>query len=168
MKTVQRDRDERTPEEKIQVSPEELDVEWCRIARDIYQAAEAVTDAEENVLLAEAKKTKVMTERDLEIRQAPSVFGLEKLTEAGVKSVLLDDKAVQKADEKCRHARLIHSRAKNLVTGLTEKRRALENLVTLHGLNYFAEPRDKTGVGEKMRREKTTNRINERLTTKGK
>lgn len=169
MPRVQREAvDRRTDKEKVHIDPNELDVEWCRIADDIYEAAEKVTDVEAVILIRETKKTRITNEMDLKIRQEPQAFGLETVTEPAVKAALARDKSIQKAEARLHDARISLMRAKNLVTGLLEKRRGLEHLVTLQGQNYFATPRDKTGIGGDMRRKNIDDKISTKLQKKGK
>lgn len=167
-KTVERDiEDTRTDREKVKIDRSQLDDEWCRIADDIYAAAEKVTDFEAEILALNRRKKKLQTSFKLKIRAAPEDYGLEKLTEAGIEDALSNIKKYREADEAVEDVKILQMRAKNLVTGLVEKRRGLESVMTLFGWGYFADPKDKTSAADSMRREATNGRIQSALKKKG-
>ena len=101
-------------------------------AEDLAQAKRALEEVsnEEKVIKAEV---------ELDIRDAPGKYGLEKLTEALIASVAY-------VAEECKSARAAVIEARHrvdvlgaAVSSLDQKKRSLEMLVSLHGQGYFSE-----------------------------
>jgi hypothetical protein len=149
---------QRHGKEAIPIDEENLDKEWLAIAEQIFNAAEAVSEAEGEYLAAKAKLEERKTTTSSDVRESPKDYGLKKVTEAAIIQKVNGHPRVQKANDACLSARAKHERAKNVVTGLMEKRRAMENYVRLFEIKWFAEPRDKTGAASDMRKSKKFDR----------
>lgn len=75
------------------------------------------------------------------IRKEPLRYlGIEKPTEAAIKSGILTHEKYQSALKELQDAVFNASVASAAVNSLEHKKRSLQNLVELHGQNYFAEP----------------------------
>lgn len=97
----------------------------------------------------------------------PEEFGIEKATDARVNCAVVADEDYQAALQKMldyKHALDVYSA---VVTALDHKKKALENLVTLFGQDYFSTPRADPKnaaamdeAGKKASRERVRKRLN--------
>jgi len=76
-----------------------------------------------------------------EIRADPSSFGLEKVTEASIASIILTNPRYQKAVARLNNAKHQADLTQAVVWALEHKKRTLTLLVELHGMGYFSNPK---------------------------
>ena len=118
-----------------------LDDEWIRQPELYHKYATELADAR---LDFEEKKNKlevVRAELDKEIRTDPEQFDLLKVTESGISAVIVVQPEYTKALKRINTARHRIDILQAATTALDHKKKALENLVYLHGQNYFSSPR---------------------------
>lgn len=133
--------------QNFQIDENRLDREWILQPERVYQVSIELADAQKE--LAEARNSLESVTADLSnaIRQNPEKYNIEKVTEKAVESVLLSRKTYKDAQQlviDCKH-RVDTLQAQ--ATALDHKKRALENLVDLHGMGYFSEPRTSSREG---------------------
>lgn len=143
-----------------------LEVEWKNQHNLFHGYAVAKSDAERDfslvkadgdVTVAEAKEELelVTAELDASIRERPSEFGLEKLTEPLIKATILRQEEYQDAQKKLTKAKhdgavaLAEARHKAdvldaAVKALDQRKKALEKEVDLWLGSYFSTPRAST------------------------
>ena len=152
-------------EKDMQIDETALDVEWleqpslmmryCGIAARLR--AEADT-AKENLDLVKA-------ELDCDIRANSSHYGLEKLTETLISNTILLQKRFQEAMEILGEARLEDAMGQAAVRSLELRKKALENLVILHGQQYFAGPSIPRDISKEWEKKRTDDTVHEIITT---
>jgi hypothetical protein len=100
-------------------------------------------------------------EVELDVRSDPAKYKIKDVKEGAIKlRITLHTRvrnAIQSVNEVKHELDIMQAR----VDALEHKKRALENLVALHGQNYFSSPRQK-GVDAEMVRESVRNRQKER------
>lgn len=125
-----------------------LDAEWIRQPKLYWKYAKKLADARVEL---DRKKTAIdvlKAEIDKAIRKNPAKFGLEKITESAIVNVITERKEFQQATEEMHEAKHGVDILMAAVMTLDHRKRALENLVDLHGQNYFSEPRAKANGKE--------------------
>ncbi len=119
-----------------------LDEEWVHQPKLYFEYASELAQARMELEEAKAEFDVVKAEIDLTIRSDPTDYDLpEKTTEVMIgKALILTDEyqEAQKIVFTAKHRVDILSSA---VTTLDHRKKALENLVELHGRNYFSTPR---------------------------
>lgn len=124
----------------ISVDRDNLDLEWLEQPTLIFKYAEAVANAKSEYEHMKRKEAVVRAEIALDARESPENYDLEKVTEATIKE------AVECSEEVCElYADLIRKQhevaiLQGAAKAIDVKKSALENLVRLHGQNYFSTP----------------------------
>lgn len=124
----------------FEVNQEELDKEWVQQPHNYYDYAVQLADAK--LALEEHKSSLdvVRADCDLHIRANPEEYNLEKVTEKVVESTILQQEDYSKALKRVQKAKYEVDLLAAAVQALDQKKHALQNLVSLHGQNYFASP----------------------------
>jgi len=120
-----------------------LDEMWLNQPRLYHKYAKKLANAKQHLEEEKAELELCKAELDRDIRSEPGQFNLEKITENVVSStIIIQDKYQQRQAEviDLKHQVDILQAA---VTTLDHRKRALENLVSLHGQDYFSSPRAK-------------------------
>jgi len=102
----------------------------------------------------------VEAEMDRDVREDPEKYDLVKLTETLIKSTVLQTSERQIAAQNYIDAKYEYDMAQAAVRSIDQKKTALENLVKLHGMSYFAGPsvpRDLSKEWEQRERQNTAN-----------
>lgn len=147
-----------------------LDEEWEKQAPLYFEYARKLERANTKIDESKAEVDVLKNELDVEraeveliIRRKPAKYtGVEKATEAIIAAAVKVHPRVQRAQVKMQEASRMVIVAKNragilaaAVKALDHRKKALENLVWLHGQNYFSEPRAKDEMtSEQMERVK--------------
>ena len=128
-------------EQDIQIDESSLDVEWLGQATLMMKytknSAMAFSDLDQTKEALDIVRAGI----DLKIRNHPEEFGLEKTTEAAIQNTILLDKKYQEVNKVYLDARYEFEMAKGAVRAFEQRKDALENLVRLHGQQYFAGPK---------------------------
>lgn len=123
-------------QKEILINEDELDLEWKRQPELLLKYATAKADAQWEVDQAKEALDLLVAEKDLDIRENSD----KKPTESAIKNMVELDEEVQEANQKlikCKHNFALLTAA---VDAFNCRRSALENLVKLHSVGYFAEP----------------------------
>lgn len=127
-------------EKDRKVDPTQLDMECVRQTDLFFKYAEAGVDAQIAEERAKRKLETVQARLEMACRRDPESFKLQKPTESAVAAAVRlhpDFEAAQEEYLKAKkEARLIQV----AVDTMDQKKRMLENLITLHGQQYFAGP----------------------------
>jgi len=131
------------PQDILKIDPLKLDEEWMNQPGLFMYWAEKAAKARER-----ADRAKYLLERTTArvanmIRRDPDKFDLVKTTEAGINGAVQCHKDVFDANKEFISARADSFVLEKLVIALDHRRKALENLVYLHGQGYYSEPRRK-------------------------
>jgi hypothetical protein len=127
-----------------------LEVEWLRQPRLYGKYSAKLADAKKD--LSEAKAAEEVTEAEVKrrIRRNPQKYGMNKITEPAVKETMVLHPLYQRAVAAVNSAKHVVDVLEGLINTLEHRKRTLENLVTLHGQNYFSKPKSPKGYGREM------------------
>lgn len=134
------------------IDPMALDKEWLNQPNLYFHWA---------VKAADAKRKMDEAKAELEVEKAslmrlislnPAEFGLAKGTDAMVTGAVLEQaeyKAALRGFNEAKHLAELYG---VVLSTLDHRKRALENLVELHGMNYFSAPTARGEAGEAVKR----------------
>lgn len=127
-----------------------LEQEWVRQPKLYGRYSAKLADAKKD--LSEAKAAEEVAEADVKrrIRRNPSKYGINKITEPAVKEAMILHPLYQKAVTAVNEAKHAVDVLEGLVNTLDHRKRTLENLVSLFGMNYFARPQSPKGHSREM------------------
>ena len=154
---------------RIAIDPLRLDEEWLDQPKQLHRMAEEAADGRKDVDHAKLKLDIVDAELARAVRKTPEMFGIDKVTETTISTAVTVQPAHKEAVEELNDARHRLGIAQAAVDALEHRKRALEKLVDLHGMSYFAEPsassehKDEveTTTKRRIRRKGVRNRGNE-------
>jgi hypothetical protein len=155
-------------EQDIMIDPDALDVEWGNQASLMMKYARFLANT--RMVLDKAKEALdiVKAELDKDIRSNPDRYGLEKITDKVVENTIPLSQEYKAASERLINAKYEADIAYGAVKSIDARKDALENLVRLHGMQYFAGPsvpRDLSFEMQKHEKQKASNRqIGEAMT----
>jgi hypothetical protein len=149
-------------EQDIKIDPDNLDVEWLnqpslfmQYSKHLAQMRKEVDESRQDL---DIKKAEV----DRKIRENPEAYGIEgKVTEGAIQSAILTEEEFQDAQKKYLEVKYEMDMAQGAVNAFNQRKEALENLVKLHGMSYFAGPqmpRDLSFEATKFEDQKRSNR----------
>lgn len=118
-----------------------LDEEWLDQPKQYHYYALKLVEARVDEDEAKQRLELTKAELDLEVRQHPEHFNLTKVTEATVAGAILMHPEFKEHQETVSSAKHTTGIVAAAVHTLDQKRRALENLVELFGMDYFSEPK---------------------------
>jgi hypothetical protein len=128
-------------EKDVYIDPNALDVEWLRQASLTAKYAQKAAYAKDNLTRAKDKLDVVKAQLDGELR-AGIAAGEKKPTEAAIASMVLQHPRYAEVNEAYLEAKLNADLCQAACTALENKKSALEALVRLLGMQYFAGPRE--------------------------
>lgn len=120
---------------------DDLDGEWVRQPELYHEYATQLADARLDLEEKRNALDVIQAELDNDIRTDPDAYGFTKVTDAVVKATLPAQPEYKKATDRVNKARHRVHILEAAVASLDHKKKALENLVYLHGQNYFSSPR---------------------------
>lgn len=123
-----------------------LDEEWLQHPILYHDLAQAAEDAEYAAEVAKVNFDTIEAELSLEIREDPDKFGAPASktgspTEGTVNSIIRMQPRYIKANKELLHAEHILRKLKVDLRTLDNRKTAMEELVKLHGQDYFSSPR---------------------------
>jgi Na+-translocating ferredoxin:NAD+ oxidoreductase RnfC subunit len=134
-----------------------LDREWLNQPRFFFQYARQLADARRSYEEAKANLKLVAAEADQKVRERASQME-QKVTEAMIAAAVLRRNDYREAEQAVFTAKHNMDVLDAAVEALRHRKDALENLVRLHGQNYFSEPRatgDNKSMVDDMRMRRT-------------
>jgi kynurenine formamidase len=144
--------------EFIDIDKNQLDVECERQPELVYQYGCKLADAKKELAEANADLDVIKAEVADDVRSNPKKYGLDKITVDAVASAVAAAKEVKAATTDVIAARHLVDTTQAAVNALDHKKRMLENLVDLHGRDYFSSPRV-SGDGAAAMEQTKTKRI---------
>ncbi len=125
----------------LDIDENRLDEEWLKQPRAYFMIARRLADYRQ--ALEEAKAELDITKAELasRIREEPAEYNVTKVTEKAVEEAIVLQQEMRMAVRmvnKAKHRVDVYSAA---VTAMDHRKKALENMVMLHGQNYFSTPR---------------------------
>ncbi len=139
-------------EHDIKIDHDSLDLEWLeqpnlmmRYSRHQAQCAFELDKAKERLEIVRA-------ELDKKIRVEPEEYGIAKVTETVVANIILMQQEYKDAQKEVLDAKYEFDIARAAVSAIHGRKDALENLVRLHGMQYFAGPNMPRDLNKELER----------------
>lgn len=149
-------------EEIIKIDETSLDLEWLDQPVKMLQITTAQAEAQRDMEKIQDRLELIKAELDKEIRTDPDKFGITKITEGAIQAAILSMKIYKEINEQLIQARFENNVLKGAVKSFEQRRDALENLVRLHGSQYFAGPKMPRDLHfERENREETQKKVDE-------
>jgi hypothetical protein len=126
--------------EELHIDLHRLEREWVEQPRLYHKYAEALADARLDLDRAKEQLDIKKANLDLEIRMDPAAWGLEKVTEAAINNTIILDENYTKLRSAVHQANHTVEVLFGAVRAFDHRKAALENLVRLHGQQYFSSP----------------------------
>lgn len=127
-------------EQDVSIDETALDVEWLQQANLMYKYARYQAETKKAMDEAKERLDFIKAKLEMDIRANPENYGLSKVTESAVASTILLQPEYQEASKKYIGARYENDVAAAAVRAIDQKKTALENLVKLLSVSYFAGP----------------------------
>ncbi len=127
-------------EQDVSIDETALDVEWLQQANLMYKYARYHAETKKALDEAKERLDFIKAKLEMDIRANPETYGLSKVTESAVASTILLQPEYQEASKKYIEARYENDVASAAVRAIDQKKTALENLVKLLSVSYFAGP----------------------------
>lgn len=125
-------------ESAVQIDPLKLDLECITLPSQVLKWSVACAESRSKMDEEKAQLEITTADADKVIRADPGHFGLDKVTEAGIKSAIAVHKEVKKAQDRLLDAKNEYDLLCAVVNALDTKKRTLTLLVDLHGMGYFS------------------------------
>lgn len=153
-----------TFKDDLAIDPNALDVEWLEQPKKFFDVAEQAAEAKREVDRAKLALDVTEAELDNDIRTSPQKYGIAKITETALKAAMRLTDKYQKAQTTLTEAQYAKAMLDSATQAWDQRKRALENLVYLHGQSYFAGPSVPRDINKKYQEAEDKRRIR----TKGK
>jgi hypothetical protein len=126
----------------LEIDRNELDAEWAKQPKLYHEYAVQLGEMKRKLDEAEANLKVVKADVDKAIRLRPSKYSLaDKPTEASIATTIVIQKRYIKAQNEVVMAQYDVNITDAMVRSLDHKKSALENMVRLHGQDYFSTPK---------------------------
>jgi len=145
-------------ENEIHIDETALDVEWLEQPKLMIKYAKYASLMRKKLELAKEELELVKSELDRDIRNNPESYGLSKATDASVASTMPRVESYKEASKAVIEAKFEADLSMYIVKAFEQRKDALENLVKLHGQQYFAGPKVPRDLS-KEREQKNSNQI---------
>ncbi len=132
--------DQNRLKETFEIDQNRLDEEWVNQPTLFFKYAKKLAEAKQD--LDDAKNHLNVTHAEIskDIRETPEDFDLAKVTEKAIESLIPLEEQYVKAQVCLTKAKYKVDIYQAAVTALEHRKSALQNLVSLHGQNYFSTP----------------------------
>ena len=125
-----------------------LDEMWLEQPRLYHRYAKKLATAKQKLEEDKAELELCKAELDRDIRSNPANFNLEKITENVVSNTIITQERYRSLQAQLLDTKHEVDVLQAAVTTLDHRKRALENLVSLHGQDYFSTPRPKDNTSK--------------------
>lgn len=123
-----------------EIDPLKLDEEWINQPKKVEKYARRLTEAKFDLAEAKAQLDATAAELAFKIRSKPTRYGMDKVTDQKVKDAIILQDEYQEALRNYNGLRKTVDLLEGIMTALEHRKKALENLVYLHGQSYFSAP----------------------------
>jgi hypothetical protein len=145
-------------ENDIRIDTDALDIEWTDQAMLFMKYAKNAAQCRMDLDRAKEKLDLVKAELDKSIRNKPDKYGIEKITETVVTNTIIAQDGFKEANDEYLDAKYNADIAQSAVNAMNQRKEALENLVKLHGMQYFAGPKMPRNLSDERRKKEEQNR----------
>ena len=139
-----------------------LDYYWVDQVKRVLSQGDAQVIAKDKLRRVKAKLDVVKSEAAKEIRLNPEKYGLQKTTADIIKEAVIVHPEVLAAQEIVFQENYNVDMYQSMLNALNDRKAALENLVKLHGQQYFATPQADEAGHEVLKNQKI-NKLQEHL-----
>lgn len=133
-------------EKDLHIIESAIDTEWLEQPMKMFKYCALAAQTRMDLDHAKEAFDIIKAEMDKNIRNAPSDYGLEKVTDKAIESITITQKEYIKASNDYIQAKYENEMALAAVRACDQRKDALENLVRLHGQQYFAGPREPRNI----------------------
>jgi len=140
-------------EKDMRIDEKCLDVELLNQPEKVYKYSKLLAEAKQELELAKENLSLVKAEIDLDIRDNPDKYKLQKVTETAITNIILLEEEYKEAQARLNKAMYEVNVLQGAVYAINDRKSSLENLVKLHGQDYFAGPSIPHNLSE-LRKEK--------------
>ena len=149
-------------EKDLAIDPDALDVEWLEQPELLFRYSSKVARTQQNAALA-AERTRIVKSEIIRAAQEDpeSTIGNKKATVQAIEAYYRSHKDYVKTKEEQIKAEYEASILAAAVSAIHQRKAALENLVRLHGMQYFAGPNMPRDLKEE--RDKRRRRADEKI-----
>ena len=154
-------------EADVAIDESALDIEWLRQPNLMLEYALHCANKRKEMDLCKEEVELVRSQLDKELREAMTIDG-KKPTETAIQNAIVLQQPYQEAVRRYIEAKYEFEVASAAVRAIETKKAALENLVKLHGQQYFAGPkvpRDLRKEWENVKDKLVSKRIADKLRT---
>lgn len=141
-------KEKKTYSDDITIDETALDLEWLEQPRLVMKYGKISANAEREYDKTKVALDMVRAELDRKIRTKPDKYGIEKITESVIMNTITGCDEYQQAFEEFLDAKYEYNASRTALTAVIQRKDALENLVRLHGQQYFAGPRIPRNISE--------------------
>ena len=127
-------------EQDVSIDETALDVEWLQQSNLMYKYSRYQAETKKAMDEAKERLDFIRAKVEMDIRANPENYGLSKVTESAIASTILLQPEYQEASKKYIEAKYENDVATAAVRAIDQKKTALENLVKLLSVSYFAGP----------------------------
>lgn len=127
-------------EQDVSIDETSLDVEWLQQSDLMYKYARYQAETKKAMDEAKERLDFIRAKLEMDIRANPESYGLSKVTESAIASTILLQPEYQEASKQYIEAKYENDVAAVAVRAIDQKKTALENLVKLLSVSYFAGP----------------------------
>jgi hypothetical protein len=128
-------------ERDIKIDETALDVEWLEQPALMMKYARHAAQMRMETDIAKERLDMAKAELDKAIRMDPSQYEIAKITEAAILAAIISHPDYTAANKEFLEAKFESDVASAAVRAFDGRKDALENLVRLHGQQYFAGPK---------------------------
>jgi hypothetical protein len=128
-------------ENDIKIDCDQLDLEWLDQASTFMKYARNAAGCRKYLDEVKEKLDLVKAELDQKIRKNPKKYKIEKITEPVVSATIIQQEDFKVVNKEYMEAKYELDIAQAAVSAMNQRKEALENLVKLHGMQYFAGPK---------------------------
>jgi len=150
-------------ETDIRIDPDSLDVEWLNQPTLVMKYSREVAQLKRELELAKERLDLTKAEIDKDVRTHPDKYKLDKVTEKAIDSITLDDPEFKKDNKTLIDTRYDLDIAQAALNAISQRKDALENLVRLHGMQYFAGPKVPRELSKEWEKKQTQQNVNKEV-----
>lgn len=126
--------------EDVVIDNSALDVEWLEQPRLVASYSKLFADTKKEMDIVKDRVDFIKAKIDKSIRLNPEKYGISKVSENAIQNIIFLQEEYQEASNDLIEARYQNDLAKGMLQAIIDRKEALENLVRLHGMQYFAGP----------------------------
>lgn len=127
-----------------------LDKEWIQHPQKVKDSSDQLAECKKELSLMKRRLEVLEAEISLKIRKDPNIFGIEKITEKVVESLVISDSKVERIKQEIIKLEYHQDIYRGSISALDAKKKALEDLVYLWGSSYYSSPKAPEIAKEKM------------------